>query len=193
MSESQERLKAPWRFEAQKAGLSPVAIFQDRYGGQYSGGPWVAVANWDRPERQREYAAADGNDFDAAGFWQHHPVWAAPGDSPISALSQLLRQARKDAERREAMRKLAPLAEAMMTGFIPVEPGDPRGVEPPLGLTPFAIHRALRIQEITAAMERYTAANMLIPPPWRAELRDLLLAAHAEAEAEPVSRDPVIR
>lgn len=48
--------------------------------------------------------------------------------------------------------------------------------KPPIGLEPRYIHDGRRIDDILAAIERYTDANMSIPKSWVDELRDLLAA-----------------
>ena len=75
----------------------PVAILQDRYGGGYSGGTWIAIRNADTPERGTDrlsWVAEDGpsgNDVDAADFWQQPPPWIAVGETPDAALTHLLK------------------------------------------------------------------------------------------------------
>lgn len=46
--------------------------------------------------------------------------------------------------------------------------------KPPLGLVPREVHELERIKDIVDAIERYTAANMLIPKRWVEELKELL-------------------
>lgn len=52
--------------------------------------------------------------------------------------------------------------------------------KPPLGIEPRYIHEKRRIEEIFAAMRRYTLAQMVIPIEWIEELEDYFeyLACH---------------
>ena len=89
--------------------LHPIVVIQDRYGGVYSGGNWVAVANADLPlvdmdafdpglkyrKRTRsEFALMDGpssGDPGALKFWSMAPDWIAVGNTPNDAVRNLLR------------------------------------------------------------------------------------------------------
>lgn len=67
----------------------PVGIMEDRYGGCYTGGAWIALAN-DSPERRAYLSPLWGSDTDAGSF--DLPVWAAVGDSPNDAATNLYRK-----------------------------------------------------------------------------------------------------
>ena len=76
----------------------PVAIVEDRYGGGYSGGRWLAVACADalHPGMTRidfvlgRFSDGPGGDDGAAmGFWFDPPDWIAVGDTPQEALDHL--------------------------------------------------------------------------------------------------------
>ena len=80
----------------------PVAIIEDRYGGAYSAGKWIAIAQadtavFDTPygedyETRAEYLLSEGphgGDPDAAEFWLAAPDWIAVGDTPDEALANL--------------------------------------------------------------------------------------------------------
>jgi hypothetical protein len=47
-------------------------------------------------------------------------------------------------------------------------------IKPPLGLTPKCIWRLQRVQDISEAIERYTAANKAIPLEWVEEFNSLV-------------------
>lgn len=78
--------------------LYPVVILQDRYGGTYAGGPWIAVAeSFDSAEEGPSHldlvrAGAFGSDREAAEFWDQHEAapWIAVGATPNRALAALL-------------------------------------------------------------------------------------------------------
>jgi hypothetical protein len=79
-------------------GQYPVAIVEDRYGGTYSGGRWVAIAEYDSPACDGECTRisfftdrAGGDDGDAWEYWgEHHAVdWLAVGPTPDAALAAL--------------------------------------------------------------------------------------------------------
>jgi hypothetical protein len=73
----------------------PVAIIEDRYGGCYSGGGWLAVAEADRMFADRTRASwvlsegPHGDDCDAMEFWADPPPWIATGPTPDAALKAL--------------------------------------------------------------------------------------------------------
>lgn len=76
--------------------LYPVAIMQDRYGGVYCGGNWIAIANFedggDSVDRFYEiYNGAHDCDTDAMFFWQKYKEkkWVAVGETPDEALKNL--------------------------------------------------------------------------------------------------------
>ena len=70
--------------------LWPIAIIEDRYMGTYSGGKWIAIANW-REDSRLELIEDEGNggDCEARDFWYEPPSWAAVGDTPDAALAKL--------------------------------------------------------------------------------------------------------
>jgi len=76
--------------------LYPIAIVQDRYGGVYSGGDWLAIARADAAHDGRsrvDFALAHGphgSDCIAAEFWADPPDWIAVGNSPDEARDRLL-------------------------------------------------------------------------------------------------------
>jgi hypothetical protein len=78
----------------------PIAIVEDRYGGTYSGGEWIAIAqardlltggavlrllNSEPDEEPSPW----GGDDDAMNFWDDPPKWVAVGDTPAAALKAL--------------------------------------------------------------------------------------------------------
>ncbi len=80
----------------------PVAILQDRYGGVYSGGEWIAIACADLNEGEkiegvqysrygRVFYSAMGGDSTAFRFWNEYKGrdWIAMGSSPQEALDRL--------------------------------------------------------------------------------------------------------
>ena len=71
-----------WR---KKLFLYPVCVFEDRYGGCYSGGPWVAFSE-SRGSR-RQLGEMEGGDTVAMCFVL--PEWAAVGDTPNDAVDNL--------------------------------------------------------------------------------------------------------
>jgi len=74
----------------------PIAVFEDRYFGVYSGGGWIAVSECDRIEdgRSRFYIAFDGthgDDSEAGTFGGLIPIlsWIAVGITPDDAIANL--------------------------------------------------------------------------------------------------------
>jgi hypothetical protein len=78
-----------------------MAIVEDRYGGTYSGGQWLAVGAFDTRDGSG-YAVhtrldfvmehAHGSDLDAGDFWANVAPglpWLAVGDTPDEALANL--------------------------------------------------------------------------------------------------------
>ena len=63
--------------------LYPVAVFQDRYNGTYSGGAWFAVANVNRDGRNAASFEDGpyGGRVEAARFWRDPPKWKAVGNT----------------------------------------------------------------------------------------------------------------
>lgn len=79
--------------------LYPIVVIEDRYGGCYSDGQWLAIAEGDKrmPEFggiSRTYYCLDdgpnGSDTDAMEFWANPPSWVAIGISPDLAVKALL-------------------------------------------------------------------------------------------------------
>ena len=76
-------------------GLYPVAIVQDRYGGVYSGGEWLAIAESDATchDSNRVTSVLEhgphGEDGEAADFWAAPPEWIASGRTPTEAIANL--------------------------------------------------------------------------------------------------------
>jgi len=81
----------------------PIVLIQDRYGGCYSGGPWLALVQAseqvDSVNNRAQFCLKGfdgpyGGDVEAAQFWSDPPSWIAVGSTPdeaLSALSQKLR------------------------------------------------------------------------------------------------------
>jgi predicted RNase H-like HicB family nuclease len=74
----------------------PVAIIEDRYGGVYSGGSWLAISEatyrLGRHLTRVTWCLEDGphgDDGDAMEFWSDPPEWIAVGNSPDAALAKL--------------------------------------------------------------------------------------------------------
>lgn len=73
----------------------PICVLEDRYGGVYSGGPWLAISRADHLEngayrivRCLEHGP-HGDDSDAADFWADPPSWVAAGATPEEAIRKL--------------------------------------------------------------------------------------------------------
>lgn len=70
--------------------LYPIQILQDRYGGTYSGGKWVAVsnANWNLEEVDN---SINGDDVMARNYGDtiKDKKYVAVGDTPDEALKNL--------------------------------------------------------------------------------------------------------
>ena len=93
----------------------PIALVQDRYGGGYSGGAWLAISAADRLEngayrivRCLEAGPSD-SDIEARAFWADPPSWIAAGASPDEAIQALRARKSGDDERylAELDRKIA--------------------------------------------------------------------------------------
>jgi hypothetical protein len=75
--------------------LYPIAIIEDRYGGTYSGGAWLAIANAYKSDSIVERvtdcleSGPHGDDVEAAWFWANCPDWIAAGNTPDEALAAL--------------------------------------------------------------------------------------------------------
>lgn len=78
----------------------PVVVLQDRYGGTYSGGEWLAIHDGDarldglpRVHWLIEFGPGS-EDCEAGEFWVDPPEWIAVGSTPDSAVENLLRKVR---------------------------------------------------------------------------------------------------
>lgn len=73
----------------------PIAIIEDRYGGTYSGGEWLAIAEADAVENgaYRVVRVLEGGphsgDTEAMLFWTNPPKWIAVGNTPNEARAAL--------------------------------------------------------------------------------------------------------
>lgn len=73
----------------------PVAVIEDRYGGTYSGGGWLAISVADHIENgaYRVVRCLEGgpsdSDVEAREFWESPPPWIAVGRSPNEAVEAL--------------------------------------------------------------------------------------------------------
>ena len=74
----------------------PIAVIEDRYGGTYSGGKWIAVADFyascGDALRSRLGVVVDGahgDDLTAAEFGGEKPEWCAVGNTPDEAIANL--------------------------------------------------------------------------------------------------------
>jgi hypothetical protein len=77
----------------------PIHFLEDRYGGAYSGGEWLAVAGYAQDNRHGALSRMHENpaqnwgpqsgDVWAAGFWADPPRWIAAGPTPEQALQAL--------------------------------------------------------------------------------------------------------
>lgn len=76
--------------------IHPIAIVEDRYGGVYSRGKWLAVNGADtldngcyRIIRTLEQGPHD-EDTEAMLFWADPPEWIASGHTPDQAFANLM-------------------------------------------------------------------------------------------------------
>lgn len=75
--------------------LWPVAVIEDRYGGVYSGGAWLAIAEATIHlglQTRVGWCLDDGphgDDGDAMEFWAEPPPWIAVGATPDEARNAL--------------------------------------------------------------------------------------------------------
>ena len=80
-----------------RPSLYPIAAVEDRYGGVYSGGRWLAIAGADElisPGLRRidtifGQSGPHGGDVEAAIFWADPPEWLDVGDTPDDAVAAL--------------------------------------------------------------------------------------------------------
>lgn len=72
--------------------LYPTVITEDRYGGGYSGGNWIAIAEAEPARLALVWAGVHGEDIPAARFWEVYADerWIAVGESPDKALENLI-------------------------------------------------------------------------------------------------------
>ncbi len=78
--------------------LYPVVVLQDRYGGTYSGGAWLAIANADEAVGDEGAArivwamgeeGPSGCDLTAGSFWSEPPRWIQARATPDAAVGAL--------------------------------------------------------------------------------------------------------
>jgi hypothetical protein len=73
----------------------PVAVIEDRYGGAYSGGRWLAISQATHLENGSYRIVRclengpHGDDSDAMAFWADPPKWIACGATPGEAMDNL--------------------------------------------------------------------------------------------------------
>jgi hypothetical protein len=73
----------------------PIAVIEDRYGGIYSGGKWLAISCADHLESGAYRIVRclengpHGEDGDAMEFWSQAPLWIASGATPDEAIRKL--------------------------------------------------------------------------------------------------------
>ncbi|HVV94604.1 MAG TPA: hypothetical protein VHD15_14420 [Hyphomicrobiales bacterium] len=73
----------------------PIAIIEDRYGGCYSGGRWLAIAGADYLENGAYRIVRcleqgpHGDDSEAQDYWADPPSWIAVGETPDEAVAKL--------------------------------------------------------------------------------------------------------
>jgi hypothetical protein len=78
--------------------LYPVAVVEDRYGGAYSKGKWLAIAESNKLENGAYRIVRcledgpHGDDTEAAMFWSDPPGWIASGSTPDEAIKNLREQ-----------------------------------------------------------------------------------------------------
>lgn len=78
-----------------RSDLFPISIIEDRYGGCYAGGAWLAIAGADHLENGAYRVVRcledgpHGDDVDAKLFWTNPPPWIAVGSTPAEALERL--------------------------------------------------------------------------------------------------------
>lgn len=77
-----------------KTGINnhSIVIVQDRYGGVYSGGAWLAFQEADAVYKGSCVLSSgpNGGDFEASNFWSRLPSWIAVGDTPDEAKAHLI-------------------------------------------------------------------------------------------------------
>jgi hypothetical protein len=71
-----------------KEQVTRIALIEDRYDGQYSGGEWFGVLNPNHPHGSTSRGAfvidsgPSGDEKHAAAFWRKPPDWVVVGKSP---------------------------------------------------------------------------------------------------------------
>lgn len=72
--------------------LWPIALLEDRYGGVYSGGAWVAMGRSDRQKsRDAVFEGTNASDNECAEFWTNErKALVGLGPSPNEALQDLM-------------------------------------------------------------------------------------------------------
>lgn len=93
---------ANWAEEHVRLMHYPVVVVEDRYGGTYSRGTWLAIAEADQLKSGKTRATfvledekgPSGGDVEAMWFWHAPPGWIAVGNSPDDAVSNLRRGVR---------------------------------------------------------------------------------------------------
>lgn len=81
----------------------PVVIIEDRYGGGYSGGKWLAIDAAEAMENGSYRiiriieGGPHGSDTEAMMFWKAPPDWITVGDFPNDALAALAAKAKESA------------------------------------------------------------------------------------------------
>ena len=99
-------------FDETSLSLHPIMVMEDRCGGVYSGGKWLAISVADRLENGAYRAVRmleggpSGDDVDAQMFWSEPPGWVAVGSTPDEAVAQL-RDASDKRRRRELDGRIA--------------------------------------------------------------------------------------
>jgi hypothetical protein len=74
----------------------PIMLLQDRYGGGYSRGQWIAIRDANKLVGLVSRATwtvehgPSGDDINAASFWSEPPDWIAVGASPDEAIKALV-------------------------------------------------------------------------------------------------------
>jgi predicted transcriptional regulator len=122
----------------------PIIVLQDRYGGTYSGGAWLAVSVADRLENglyrviRCLEGGPSGDDLEAQDFWGSPPEWIEAADTPDHAVARLRDKVTAQFEADASAELDAKIRE---------------------GLDDLAAGRALSLEEVEAALKvRFTPA-----------------------------------
>lgn len=111
--------RSPWGLPSEMIDaehLYPVVVIQDRFGGLYSGGNWLAIAEADTPHDSflldptragycLEHGPNSDDDAEAMIFWRNRPEWIASADTPDKAVAALIGSASYRFEGRNAAGK----------------------------------------------------------------------------------------